>query len=258
MLDSSAEHQNLQQAHQHIKSELLKLDASAQHYQSMRPEPKPILDHPAAIYDPLNIPEALLTFNQQHDFGDEIGQHQKWFVGVYTGCLIVPMPNIETRHKYLKFHDLHHVLTGYSVGRIGEGKVSAWELGTGSMWQSPLLGIMNLIALSTGFFLAPQQMWHAYKRGTKSRHLYRKRDRQKIDENYWQSIADLKDDFLEIRPVQLYFGVRAVEYVVYLLLAVLIHAIVVIPALILRLIVDIGLKKSLIEMIRPPKRPDLY
>lgn len=233
-------------------------DRGVFYFENRKLEQQPIHDHPAEIYDPLTIEDALLTFNHQHNFGEIIGQHQQWFVGVYTGCLIVPMPNIETRHKYLKFHDLHHILTGYSVGRIGEGKVSAWELGTGSMLRSPLLGIMNLIALSTGLFLDRHAMWQAFLRGTKSKNLYHVSTRQAIDRGKWQNIGELKQDFLEIRPVNLYLGLRYLEYAFYVLSALLIHAIVVIPALCLRLIVDIGLKKPLIEMIKPPRRPDLY
>ncbi len=233
-------------------------DRGQHYFENRKREQVPILDHPAEIYDGLSIPQALLTFNQQHNFGDIVGQHQQWFVGVYTGCLIVPLPNIETRHKYLKFHDLHHIMTGYSVGRIGEGKVSAWELGTGSMLRSPLLGTMNLIALSTGWFLDRHAMWQAFLRGTQSKNLYRKSTRQAVEQGRWQRIIDLKQDFLEVTPVNLFFGLRRIEYIVYVWLAILIHAIVVIPALFLRVIVDIGLKKPLIEMIKPPRRPDLY
>jgi hypothetical protein len=51
--------------------------------------------------------------------------------------MLVPLPDIETRRRYLKYHDVHLLVTGYNVGRIGEGEVSAWELGTGSALVSP-------------------------------------------------------------------------------------------------------------------------
>ncbi len=86
--------------------------------------------------------------------------------------MLVPLPNIETRRRFLKYHDLHHLVTGYSVGRIGEGEVSAWELGTGSAFVSPTLGVMNLIALSTGLVLEPKRMWLAFRRGCMNRNLY--------------------------------------------------------------------------------------
>ena len=107
------------------------------------------------------LKDELAAFYQRYGLGDVVGSRPKT-VPVYTGCLLVPLPNIETRRKYLKYHDLHHLMTRYSVGRIGEGEVSAWELGTGSMVASPMLGLMNLIALSTGLFLEPGRMWRAF------------------------------------------------------------------------------------------------
>jgi hypothetical protein len=144
------------------------------------------------------------------------------------------------------------------VGRIGEGQVSAWELGTGSAYKSLLLGFMNLIAISTGFFLKPKAIWHAYVRGTQSRNMYWNSQRQAIQNNDYLNIAELKKINLEYQKPNLWLGIRVVEFAVYILLAMIVHFILVIPALILRVIVDIGLKKPLILMIKPPKRPDLY
>src|SRR5215510_16137708 len=115
--------------------------------------------------------DELTAFYTRCGFGDVIGA-RPLTVRVYTGCMLVPLPNIETRRRYLKYHDLHHLVTGYSVGRIGEGEVSAWELGTGSAFVSPLLGVMNLIALSTGLVLERKRMWIAFLRGCRSRNLY--------------------------------------------------------------------------------------
>ena len=119
----------------------------------------------------MTIETELKAFYEKNGFGDTLGARTRT-VPVYTGCLLVPLPNIETRRRFLKYHDLHHLVTGYSVGRIGEGEVSAWELGTGSAFVSPLLGVMNLIALSTGLFLKPNRMWRAFTLGCRSLNLY--------------------------------------------------------------------------------------
>ena len=102
----------------------------------------------------MTLHEELAAFYRKSRFGDVL-RARPLTLPVYTGCMLVPLPNIEARRRYLKYHDLHHLITGYSVGRIGEGEVSAWELGTGSMFVSPALGAMNLIALSTGLVLEP-------------------------------------------------------------------------------------------------------
>src|SRR6266511_3203771 len=135
----------------------------------------------------MSLQEELSGFYQRSGFGDVIGS-RPLTVPVYTGCMLVPLPNIETRRRFLKYHDLHHLVTGYSVGRIGEGEVSAWELGTGSMFASPTLGTMNLIALSTGLFLEPRRMWRAFRRGCHSRNLYSAARRAEVDTGRWPDV----------------------------------------------------------------------
>ena len=134
----------------------------------------------------MTLREELAAFYRRCGFSDT-ADRQACTVPVYTGCLLVPLPNIETRHIYLKYHDLHHIVTGYSTGRIGEGEVSAWELGTGSMLNSPLLGTMNLIALSTGLVLQPKRMWRAFRRGCRSRCRSRSFDRSCRSRRHRQS-----------------------------------------------------------------------
>ncbi|MEM7562602.1 MAG: hypothetical protein AAF353_06075, partial [Pseudomonadota bacterium] len=164
--------------------------------------------------DSSSLKQALSDFYQHSGFGEVIGQRPS-LVPVYTGCMLVPLPNIETRHRYLKYHDLHHLVTGYSVGRIGEGEVSAWELGTGSAFKSPILAVMNLIALSTGLILEPRRMWRAFRRGCRSTNLYSLDARRKIDDDYWTRLTDLQNDRLESRTERIPVPIRAFEFLFY-------------------------------------------
>lgn len=205
----------------------------------------------------MTIQQELETFYTRVGFGEILGK-RPLTVPVYTGCLLVPLPNIETRYKYLKYHDIHHLITNYSVGRIGEGEVSAWELGTGSFLKSPLLGAMNLIALSTGLVLEPRRMWLAFVRGCQSKNLYSAEVRQAVDDNKWRNIAEVKNEFLEIRGPILPGRARTVEFLMYSFVSMLIHAAIAIPALILRIGTDVILKKNIIQAIKPVKRNDLY
>ena len=208
--------------------------------------------------DQISIHQALDLFYQNNGFAPIQAEQEPCTVHVYNGCLLVPLPNIAVRYKYLKYHDLHHILTGYSVGRIGEGEVSAWELGTGSMLNHPILGIMNLIALSTGFFLKPQRMWLAFQRGTTCQNLYTPSTRNWIDAHGNTFLKDLKARHLteqKNKKIQVW---RYVEFACYLMVAMLIHAIVVIPALIVRIVSYLVARESLIKVIQPKKRTDLY
>ena len=170
----------------------------------------------------------------------------------------MPLPNIETRRRFLKYHDLHHLVTGYSVGRIGEGEVSAWELGTGSMSVSPLLGVMNLIALSTGLVLEPRRMWRAFLRGCASRNLYPEAVRADIDRGRWIDIEALRRDILQTNPSIGPALLRTVQFTVYSAIAMLIHAAIAVPAVIARFVTDITLGYSVFQAVKPKKRTDLY
>jgi hypothetical protein len=203
------------------------------------------------------LDDELATFYRRCGFGDVIGA-RPCTVKVYTGCLLVPLPNIEARHTYLKYHDLHHLITGYSVGRIGEGEVSAWELGTGSMFVSPMLGTMNLIALSTGLVLQRGRMWRAFKRGCASRNLYPAAVRARVDGGEWRDVAALRSTFLETSPPRVPIALRAIEFGAYAAVSMLVHFAIAGPAVVARLVTDIGLGMSVFEAVKPAKRADLF
>jgi len=206
----------------------------------------------------VQLQEELAAFYAKFGFGETVGA-RPLTVPVYTGCLLVPLPNIEARHRYLKYHDLHHMVTRYSVGRIGEGEVSAWELGTGSLLASPTLAFMNLIALSTGLVLEPRRMWRAFVRGARSNNLYSTAYRTSIDTGEWQSVAQLRASVLEARaPNRFVLALRGVEFGGYAAAAMVIHAFIAIPALVARLVTDIGLGYNFFQAIKPKKRNDLF
>jgi hypothetical protein len=205
----------------------------------------------------MTLQDELAAFYKKSGFGDVIGA-RPCTVPVYTGCLLVPMPNIEARRRYLKYHDLHHLVTGYSVGRIGEGEVSAWELGTRSLFVSPTLGMMNLIALSTGLVLKPQRMWRAFRRGRRSRNLYPAAVRAAVDSGRWPDVEALRREILEVKMAQAPTAVDALEFTSYSAVSMLIHFTIAIPAVITRFVTDLTLGYSVFQAVKPSKRADLY
>lgn len=205
----------------------------------------------------MTLDQELAVFYRRSGFGETVGARPRT-VQVYTGCLLVPMPNIETRRRYLKYHDLHHLVSGYSVGRIGEGEVSAWELGTRSHLVSPMLGVMNLIALSTGLVLQPGRMWHAFRSGRRSRNLYPAAVRAAVDAGHWPNLEALRYASLEVRLPPVPRAVDAIEFALYAVVSMLIHFAIAIPAVIARVITDLTLGHSFFQAIKPVKRVDLY
>ena len=205
----------------------------------------------------MTLHDELAAFYRRNGFGDVVGA-RPLTVPVYTGCMLVPLPNIETRRRFLKYHDLHHLITGYSVGRIGEGEVSAWELGTGSAFVSPTLGVMNLIALSTGLVLEPKRMWRAFRRGCSSRNLYPAAVRADVESGRWPDIWTLRKELLEVRASSVPTAARATEFALYAAVAMLIHAAIAVPAVVARFITDITLGYSVFQAVKPKKRIDIY
>src|SRR5690606_3128273 len=206
---------------------------------------------------PLTLHDELAAFYERNGFVPALRARPRT-VPVFTGCLLVALPNIEVRHRYLKYHDLHHLVTGYTVGRIGEGEVSAWELGSGSAFVSPTLGVMNLIALSTGLVLQPRRMWRAFVRGTKSRNLYRAETRADVDAGKWPDLLALRAQCLEVTEMRGPLLLRIAEFGVYSVVAMCIHAAIAGPAVVARFITDIMLGYSVFQAVKPKKRNDLY
>ncbi len=169
----------------------------------------------------VTIKEALVGFYKFNrlNLTDDFASH---CVRVYIGCLLAPVPNINARKKYLKFHDLHHVMTGYGIDRIGESEISAWELGARS-GRKPIIAIMNLFALSTGFILSPSRVTSAFYRGCRSKNLYYLSGSMTGEEIDSLDLNALKKEHLETGSKVRYKFFRKIEFAGYLFFSMLIH-----------------------------------
>lgn len=177
----------------------------------------------------MNLNLALKKFYEESGFEEDTGKRPA-FVDVFVGCLLIPLPNVETRRKYLKFHDLHHVITGFSASQAGEGEVSAWELGTGSLLH-PILMFMNLIAISTALAIIPKRVFSAYLLGCKSKNLYCPKVRRRIESGELNDTEQLKNEFVNCRCSDGWIALKMVPFVLFATLSVVIHILLVIPAL---------------------------
>ena len=70
----------------------------------------------------------------------------------------------------LPWHDLHHVVTGYGTGLVGEAEISAYELRGGC--KSIMVVILCLGAIFLASFIAPRRVWRAWRRAKNARTLY--------------------------------------------------------------------------------------
>jgi hypothetical protein len=196
----------------------------------------------------VNIKQALRKFYEDSGFEVETGKRPT-FVDVFVGCLLIPLPNIETRRRYIKYHDLHHVITGFNATQVGEGEVSAWELGTGSFLH-PVLMFMNLIAISTALAVAPVRVFKAYLLGCKSRNLYCPKVRKRIDSGELDNIDELKRAFVNCRCGDHWIALKAVPFLVFAVVAALIHLVLVVTALLYKKIWGRYFSSRLIKLVR--------
>jgi hypothetical protein len=114
--------------------------------------------------------EARALYFDVNHFGDNGGYDDKW-VDFKLGPVPMPFPNTPARVRAVRYHDLHHVLTGYDTNTIGEFEISAWEISAGckgyvAAWQ------LNLGGMFAGLLVAPRRTLRAFLRGRHSRTLY--------------------------------------------------------------------------------------
>lgn len=89
-----------------------------------------------------------------------------------AGPIPITVPNTAARVRALRFHDLHHPLTGYDSTWTGEGEIGAWEVASDCA-DHRAAWALNLLAMAIGLGLAPRRIFRAFVRGRHSRNLYR-------------------------------------------------------------------------------------
>ncbi len=123
-------------------------------------------------YDPnLSLGEAVKQYFIANNFGDDGGYGDRW-VEVKLGPIPFYILNAKSRVRAVRFHDLHHILTGYETNLVGEFEISAWELASFCA-DMHAAWVLNMSGLVGGFLLWPRRTLHAFLRGRNSRNLYR-------------------------------------------------------------------------------------
>jgi hypothetical protein len=115
---------------------------------------------------------ARAQYFRDNGFPPDGGYADAW-VDFKLGPLPMPFPNTEQRRRAVRFHDLHHVITGYATNLTGEAEIAAWELASGcadhiAAWY------LNLNGLAIGAVIAPLRTWGAFVRGRYSENVYRR------------------------------------------------------------------------------------
>jgi hypothetical protein len=155
--------------------------------------------------------QARARYFADNDFGPDGGYNDRW-VKLKLGPIPYAIPNTAGRVRAVRYHDLHHIMTGYRTNWIGEFEISAWEVGSGcrdllAAW------FLNLGGTFAGMFLSPRRVFRAFVRGRNTRNLYgRVFDDALLDARVGEVRAELGLD-REVPPATAADVVRFVAYV---------------------------------------------
>ena len=72
-------------------------------------------------------------------------------------------PNPPSRKLAVRYHDLHHVMTGYGTDATGEAEVSVWELRRGIKIFGLYVRLIILVSLFQGLLHSPRVLFKAWK-----------------------------------------------------------------------------------------------
>ncbi len=126
----------------------------------------------AIDYDPhMSVLEARRRYFEANDFGEDGGYGARWVVLGYLGPLPIAFPNSKSRVRAVRYHDLHHLVTGYDTDLLGESEISAWELASGCK-DMTAAWILNLLALPYGWWKDRERIERAFARGRRTNNLY--------------------------------------------------------------------------------------
>jgi hypothetical protein len=191
----------------------------------------------ATSYDPrLTLREARTRYFIDNDFGGPEGNYADRWVKLSVGPIPVVFPNTAARVRAVRYHDLHHVLTGYATTTRGETEIGAWELasGCGSMVAA---WILNLLSMAIGLVIDRKALFTAFVRGRHSSNLY---DGEDLDSLLGRPLGEQRARLrLDREPPQAAAGDRA-AFVAYAVAGVAVQLLVIVLVL-LPLLAVVGL-----------------
>jgi len=122
----------------------------------------------------MKLAVARARYYDANHFGPDGGDALAW-VPIKLGRITVKIPNTEGRRRAVRFHDLHHIVTGYQTDVPGESEIAAWELASGcTRW--PAATVLNLAGLAFGILVWPKRCARAWALGRHTKNLYREDD----------------------------------------------------------------------------------
>ncbi len=123
------------------------------------------------IDDDATLGEARTRYFADNGFAADGGYSEEW-VRLQMGPIALRIPNTPSRVRSVRYHDVHHVVTGYGTHWTGEGEIAAWEIASGCA-DHQAAWILDLWAMAIGLCIAPKAVARAFVRGRRTSNLYR-------------------------------------------------------------------------------------
>lgn len=144
---------------------------------------------PVVALDDLPLHLARARYFAENGFPAD-GGYDAAVIPLRLGPVQLVLPNTAARVKAVRFHDLHHLVTGYGTSWTGEAEIGAWEIASGC-GRHHAAWLLNLWAMALGLAIAPRAIFAAFRRGRRSRNLYHSEWSEALLEG---RVADLRRD----------------------------------------------------------------
>jgi hypothetical protein len=117
-----------------------------------------------------SIPEQLPVRTLRDRYLRETGYTVESYTAPRFSIKIGPWVLTVRNPGMVRYHDLHHVVSGYGTGLTGEAQVSAYELRGGC--YSAIIFFLCVGAVSIGLVISPASVWRAWRDARGSSTLY--------------------------------------------------------------------------------------
>lgn len=108
----------------------------------------------------LPVQEALEVYLSENGFTTD--EYDLDVVKATFWGITITLPNPPSRKLAVRFHDLHHLMTGYGTDPVGEGEISAWELRKGIGVFGLYVQLIIFFGTLLGMIHSPRKVWRAW------------------------------------------------------------------------------------------------
>jgi hypothetical protein len=145
------------------------------------------------------VSNSLKRYYELNGLPPDGGVKDPWARYKFGSFQAIAFPNFKHRIEAIRRHDLHHIVNDLDTSSLGEGRIAAWELGSGcgGFWIS---WFMESQALWWGILLDPRRMFSFYQKGRNSRNYFHEPFNE--DHLFQKTVGELRSNLFPSEPVK--------------------------------------------------------